>query len=282
MPNRADHLFISADGQRRPPPLRYVAELPTLLEGSIIHNLKCTISKIRKCKDRGEITDDEAWYVVARCGLSSDLIGAPAQFSVGKGGRNLSLGDRQAISIARAVLTDPDVLMLHHPLDFVSMGREKTLMTFLSDFVHKGGLWGIIAEMPPKEAKDGNGKDVKIDVNPAQPSKFGGHDKALPLRGKAEVFGVSPKDYLRGNGMRTVVFTQCRWETEVPPEVTRVFNLVGGDNEKQNDYIFDNDPDNMTGKHRLNQMGQQFVGGRQPSPESRAWFLPSGRHCRTQ
>ena len=216
----------------------YVSELPSLFEGSILHNLKATLSKIRQCPERGEVTDEEVWYVASRCGLSNDLIGAPETFSVGRQGRNLSLGDRQAICVARAILTDPDVLMLNKPLDFLSTQRIETTLTVLSDFVHKGGLWGILSEKPsvPVGALGANsstpnvtGSDVKIAVIPP----FSGHDKAKPWRGKGSKSGTKPVDYLRGNGMRTVIFTQSRYEEQVPSQVTKVFNLQAIDNEKK-------------------------------------------------
>lgn len=215
----------------------YVSELPNLFEGSIMHNLKATLSKIRQCPGRGEVTDEEAWYVASRCGLSNDLIGAPDIFSVGRQGRNLSLGDRQAICVARSILTDPDVLMMHKPFDFLSTQRIDSLLTVLADFVHKGGLWGLLEDMPPVPFRalgirpvsanvDG---DVKVAVAPPFPA----HDKAKPWRGKGSKSGTKPADYLRGNGMRTVIFTQSRYEEQVPRQVTKVVNLQAIDNEKK-------------------------------------------------
>ena len=56
-----------------------------------------------------------------RCGLSSEFLRAPESFNVGKGGRNLTLRSRQAISIARGLLSDADVLMLHKPAALLGM-----------------------------------------------------------------------------------------------------------------------------------------------------------------
>ena len=62
-----------------------------------------------------EVGAEEAWEIGRRLGLPPDLLEAPDSFSVGKDGRNLTLSARQIVCLARVILSDADVLMLHRP-----------------------------------------------------------------------------------------------------------------------------------------------------------------------
>ena len=94
---------------------------------------------------------------------------APESFNVGRGGRSLPIKDRQAISVARGFLGDPDVLMLHKPFAVMQDESILQLCEIIKAFVSKGGLWGV-------------------------------------LSGKLCPHGLSATDYLKGCGTRTVLF----------------------------------------------------------------------------
>ena len=94
---------------------------------------------------------------------------APESFNVGRGGRSLPIKDRQAISVARGFLGDPDVLMLHKPFAVMQDESILQLCEMIKTFVSKGGLWGV-------------------------------------LSGKPCPHGLSATDFLKGCGTRTVLF----------------------------------------------------------------------------
>ena len=168
----------------KPPYLTYsyAPETPVLLEGSILKNLLLGV------EERGgrEAGTEEAWEIARRLGLPAEFLHAPDSFSVGKGGRNLSLSARQIISIARVILSSADVLMLHRPTAFLTAKESDTVLSVLEEYATCGGLWGML---DPSSRSDQ---------------------------------GTSPSHYLTGNGMRTVILTMShRDRNHIPSVVTR-------------------------------------------------------------
>lgn len=107
----------------------YVPEVAVLLEGSILMNLRLSVSSLR---NRKVPTEDEAWHVARRCGLSKAFLNAPEEFTVGRMGRNLPSASRQAVALARCVLADPDVLLLHKPVALLDARHAKKVLAVLS------------------------------------------------------------------------------------------------------------------------------------------------------
>jgi ABC-type multidrug transport system fused ATPase/permease subunit len=128
-----------------PPTLSYayVAEMPVMLEGSIMKNL---MLGVRSSMHGKPPSTDEAWHIAKRCGLDEEYLFAPETFNVGKGGRNLPMVARQAICIARGILTDPSVLMLHKPVAVLTPAMRENAFGIFSDFVKFGGLRGMLAQ----------------------------------------------------------------------------------------------------------------------------------------
>ena len=59
-------------------------------------------------------------------------IRAPEKFNVGKAGRNLTLSARQAVCLARGILSDVSVLMIHKPTALLSEAHSKKIMQVVS------------------------------------------------------------------------------------------------------------------------------------------------------
>ncbi len=55
---------------------------------------------------------------------------------IGEKGKNLSGGQRQRIAIARAVLTDPEILILDEATSFLELGQEEVILKGLKDSRH--------------------------------------------------------------------------------------------------------------------------------------------------
>jgi ABC-type uncharacterized transport system ATPase subunit len=70
------------------------------------------------------------------------LLGVSA--SVGKGGRNIPLVQRQAISLARGILSDADVLMLHKPTALLDSEHAAKVLSILHEYTTLGGASGIL------------------------------------------------------------------------------------------------------------------------------------------
>jgi hypothetical protein len=127
-----------------PPYLNYVycPDIPVLFEGSILKNL---LLGARHALHGTLPTDAEAWELAKMCGLDAEFIGAPDTFNVGKAGRNLPLAARQSISLARSLISDPCVLLLHKPVSLLQPKQAAQVILALNDFVEFGGLWGMLS-----------------------------------------------------------------------------------------------------------------------------------------
>ena len=125
-----------------PPFLRYtyVPETPALMEGSILRNLTLGIDQAQPIVP----SDEQVWDIAAQCGLAPEFLRTPESFNVGKNGRNLPLRERQALSIARGILSDPDVLMLHKPIELLDDKHCNMIWKALNNFCSLGGLTGMI------------------------------------------------------------------------------------------------------------------------------------------
>ena len=116
--------------------LGYVLQTPYLFSGSVRENLKY---------GKPEATDEEimealkmvcAQEIVERMGgLDSD---------VGEGGSNLSTGEKQLLSFARALLADPKLLILDEATSSIDSLTEKTIQNAIS-VVTKGRTSFVIA-----------------------------------------------------------------------------------------------------------------------------------------
>jgi len=90
----------------------------------------------------------------------------------------------EQICIARAILSDSCVIMLHKPTALLPDAHAKQIFTVLNDFCIYGGLHGLLDP--------------------------GGLHK--------ELLGTSPRDFLTGHAVRTVVFTR-QHGVPMPPGV---------------------------------------------------------------
>jgi len=127
-----------------PPFLRYgyCSEAPVLFEGSILKNLLLGAQHSTYCVLP---THEEAWRVAEMCGLEAEFLRAPDTFNVGKGGRNLPISARQCLCLARCILSDPSVLLLHKPLSLLSVETATRVLSTFKMYVDYGGLHGMLS-----------------------------------------------------------------------------------------------------------------------------------------
>lgn len=124
----------------------YLPETPMLVQGSILVNLLLGISE-DACP-----SDKDAWRVAKLCGLPDSFRSLLTSFDVGRDGCHLRVQERQSIAMARAILADPEVLLMHKPLRNLLPEHRAPISGLLVDFVHHGGLQGLLRKhrgLPP-------------------------------------------------------------------------------------------------------------------------------------
>ncbi len=98
----------------------YVLQTPHLFSGTVRDNLRY---------GRPDATDEEIWEALRL--VSADLIVARMEkdldSDVGEGGSQLSTGERQLLSFARAILADPRILVLDEATSSVDTVTEKAI-----------------------------------------------------------------------------------------------------------------------------------------------------------
>jgi ATP-binding cassette subfamily C protein LapB len=106
----------------------YVPQNPTLLYGTIRSNLKAGCPWV----------DDAAMLkAVERAGLMDFVRALPegVEYPVSEGGNTLSGGQRQALSVARAIVEEPNFLVLDEPTSAMDLTSERRLLTCLADYL---------------------------------------------------------------------------------------------------------------------------------------------------
>ncbi|MDF1753543.1 MAG: type I secretion system permease/ATPase [Verrucomicrobiales bacterium] len=106
----------------------YVPQNPTLLYGTIRSNLKAGCPWV----------DDSAMLkAVERAGLSDFIRALPegVEYTVSEGGNTLSGGQRQALSVARAIVEEPSFLVLDEPTSAMDLTSERRLLACLRDYL---------------------------------------------------------------------------------------------------------------------------------------------------
>ncbi|PPR10256.1 MAG: Leukotoxin export ATP-binding protein LtxB [Alphaproteobacteria bacterium MarineAlpha11_Bin1] len=102
----------------------YVPQDCTLFTGSIRDNI---------ASFSDEIPDREVIGIAQELGLHADISDLPNGYStlIGEGGYSLSVGQRQKIAIARALIGSPVVMLLDEPTSNLDQSSEKMMIDFL-------------------------------------------------------------------------------------------------------------------------------------------------------
>ena len=98
---------------------------PYIFSGTLKENLELGES----------ISKEKMDEVIYRSGLSSLLrkVGSADDFEVGERGKNLSVGQRQLIGLARALMRESSILILDEPTSGIDVSLEKSLVTDLKE-----------------------------------------------------------------------------------------------------------------------------------------------------
>ncbi|MBQ8279601.1 MAG: ABC transporter ATP-binding protein [Roseburia sp.] len=104
-----------------------VPQKAVLFKGTIRENI---------CWGKEDATDEEIWKALEIAQAAEFVKGKGLDFMVEQGGRNLSGGQRQRLTIARAVVKNPDILILDDSasaLDFATDAKLRKAISEMSD-----------------------------------------------------------------------------------------------------------------------------------------------------
>jgi ABC-type multidrug transport system fused ATPase/permease subunit len=112
----------------------YVAQQPRLLSGTILDNLRY---------GNPEASEAEVVRVAKAAGIHRFIKDLPQgyQTHIGEKGVNLSEGQKQRLSIARALIKNPDILILDEPTAALDFEAEQSLFERLPEFIRQKTLF---------------------------------------------------------------------------------------------------------------------------------------------
>ena len=114
----------------------YVAQSTLLLSGSIIENL---------CYGNPEAREEEVSRAAKVAGIHDFIASLPEGYEteIGEEGVKLSEGQKQRLALARAIVKDPDILVLDEPTSALDSQTEKTIFLSLPSVIENKTLFVV-------------------------------------------------------------------------------------------------------------------------------------------
>ena len=125
----------------------YVSQGTLLLSGSVIENLRY---------GNQEATDDEVTQAAEAASIHDFVVSLPDGYDtkIGQNGVSLSEGQRQRLSIARALVKQPDILVLDEPSSSLDNLTEKSIFRSLPFMVRNKTLFVVAHRLSTIEDSD--------------------------------------------------------------------------------------------------------------------------------
>ncbi|MGB5921171.1 MAG: ABC transporter ATP-binding protein [Syntrophobacteria bacterium] len=114
----------------------YVAQSTLLLSGSIMENL---------CYGNPEAREEEVSRAAKVAGIHDFIASLPEGYEteIGEEGVKLSEGQKQRLALARAIVKDPDILVLDEPTSALDSQTEKTIFLSLPSVIENKTLFVV-------------------------------------------------------------------------------------------------------------------------------------------
>lgn len=125
----------------------YVSQGPLLISGTIMDNL---------CYGNPEATKDHVIRAAKTAGIHDFIASLAEGYEtwVGEKGVNLSEGQRQRLSLARALVKDPDILILDEPTSALDSLAEESILQSLSAFVGDKTMFVVTSRVSTIKGSD--------------------------------------------------------------------------------------------------------------------------------
>jgi ABC-type multidrug transport system fused ATPase/permease subunit len=119
----------------------YVSQRTRLVSGSIMENL---------CYGNPEASEEQVVRATEAAGVHQFISGLPEGYgtALGEDGVNLSEGQKQRLSIARALIKDPDILVLDEPTSALDSKTEVSIFQSLPSLIQGKTLFVVTSRLP--------------------------------------------------------------------------------------------------------------------------------------
>jgi ABC-type bacteriocin/lantibiotic exporter with double-glycine peptidase domain len=125
----------------------YVSQRTRLVSGSIMENI---------CYGNPEASEDQVVQAARVAGIHEFISMLPEGYEtkLGEDGVNLSEGQKQRLSISRALIKDPDILVLDEPTSALDSKTEASIFRSLPSLVQGKTLFVVTSRLPAIVASD--------------------------------------------------------------------------------------------------------------------------------
>jgi len=119
----------------------YVSQSTHLMSGTLMENL---------CYGNPEVSGEQVVRAAKAAGIHEFVSSLPDGYEteVGEDGVNLSEGQKQRLSIARALVKDPDILVLDEPTSALDSSTEKSIFQSLPALIKDKTLFVVTSRLP--------------------------------------------------------------------------------------------------------------------------------------
>ena len=106
----------------------YVEQTPSLFHGTLKENIMTS--------SMGYSSDEDMLKIAEVAGITEFANSHPLGFdlNVGEGGKRLSVGQRQSVVIARAMISNPQILLLDEPTSALDSSAEAAFIKYFADY----------------------------------------------------------------------------------------------------------------------------------------------------